>query len=229
MSLVFQILTPCTSLSARRVCPHPPPPPTKAGGTYSPGGEGGEGSIFWKTREIGLPSYSNNLSTVFPISLYLYPSPCHSLYVQIRSGLITATLVALIMSGVGVLWAYMDTTTNNNNALPSAVSNSSSLSTTTEFATALFNSSANSNSSLGGVAGGLTADNFIMFSSPPTTTDDDDDDVSSTPLPLLPPSMSPHPLWFGAVIFVGAWISMMVSTVNGASTPILVSARTSSA
>ncbi len=164
---------------------------------------------------------------VLPISLYSLPS--HFLYVQIRSGLITATLVALIMSGVGVLWAYMDTTTttnNNNNALP--VSNSSSMlsmATTTEFATALFNRSAYSNNiSLGGVAGGLTADNFIMFSSPPTTTDDDDDDVSSTPLPLLPPSMSPHPLWFGAVIFVGAWISMMVSTVNGASTPILVSA-----
>jgi hypothetical protein len=147
--------------------------------------------------------------------------------VQIRSGLITATLVALIMSGVGVLWAYMDTTTNNN-TLPSAVSNSSSLSTTTEFATALFNSSVQNNSSLGVVAGGLTADNFIMFSSSAAspTTDDDDDDVSSTPLPLLPPSMSPHPLWFGAVIFVGAWISMMVSTVNGASTPILVSTRT---
>ncbi len=40
-----------------------PPPPTKAGGTHSPGEEGGGGSIFWKTRDIGLPSYSNNLST----------------------------------------------------------------------------------------------------------------------------------------------------------------------
>ncbi len=43
--------------------PHPPlrpasPPATKAGGTHSPGGEGDGGSIFWKTREIGLPSYS---------------------------------------------------------------------------------------------------------------------------------------------------------------------------
>ncbi len=42
-------------LSARRVCP---PPATKAGGTHSPGREGDGGSIFWKTREIGLPSYS---------------------------------------------------------------------------------------------------------------------------------------------------------------------------
>jgi hypothetical protein len=32
------------------------------GRTHSPGGEGGGGSIFWKTRDIGLPSYSNNLS-----------------------------------------------------------------------------------------------------------------------------------------------------------------------
>ncbi len=44
-------------LSTRRVCP---PPATKAGGTHSPGREGDGGSIhvFWKTRDIGLPSYS---------------------------------------------------------------------------------------------------------------------------------------------------------------------------
>jgi hypothetical protein len=58
VSLVFQNIDP----------PAPSPPaslssPTKAGGTHSPGGEGGGGSIFWKTRDIGLPSYSNNLST----------------------------------------------------------------------------------------------------------------------------------------------------------------------
>jgi hypothetical protein len=35
----------------------------KARGTHSPGGEGGGGSIFWKTRDIGLASYSNNLYT----------------------------------------------------------------------------------------------------------------------------------------------------------------------
>jgi hypothetical protein len=28
------------------------------GRTHSPGGEGDGGSIFWKTRDIGLPSYS---------------------------------------------------------------------------------------------------------------------------------------------------------------------------
>ncbi len=56
------IYWPPIPLSARRVCP---PPATKAGGTQSPGGEGDGGSIFWKTREIGLPSYSNNLSTVY--------------------------------------------------------------------------------------------------------------------------------------------------------------------
>jgi hypothetical protein len=33
----------------------------------SPGGEGDGGSIFWKTREIGMPSYSNNLSTLCSI------------------------------------------------------------------------------------------------------------------------------------------------------------------
>jgi hypothetical protein len=35
---------------------------------HSPGGEGDGGSIFWKTRDIGLPSYSNNLSTTGPQS-----------------------------------------------------------------------------------------------------------------------------------------------------------------
>jgi hypothetical protein len=46
-------------LSARRVCI----PAFVAGGrTDSPGGEGDGGSTFWKTREIGLPSY-NDLST----------------------------------------------------------------------------------------------------------------------------------------------------------------------
>jgi hypothetical protein len=54
MSLVFQNIDPPS--------PSPPGecvlPPTKAGGTPSPGGEGDGGSIFWKTREIGLPSYS---------------------------------------------------------------------------------------------------------------------------------------------------------------------------
>ncbi len=63
----------CLSSSKILTPPPPSPPgecvltPTKAGGTHSPGGEGGGGSIFWKTRDIGLPSYSNNLSTVLPL------------------------------------------------------------------------------------------------------------------------------------------------------------------
>ncbi len=53
-----------TPLSARRGdCV--PPAFVGGGRTHSPGGEGGGGSIFWKTRDIGLPSYSNNLFT-FP-------------------------------------------------------------------------------------------------------------------------------------------------------------------
>ena len=31
-----------------------------------------------------------------------------------------------------------------------------------------------------------------------------------------------HPFVFGRVLFMGTWISMMISTVNGAGTPILV-------
>ncbi len=54
------------SLSSSKILtPHPPlrpasvyPPPLLGGRTHSPGGEGDGGSIFWKTSEIGLPSYS---------------------------------------------------------------------------------------------------------------------------------------------------------------------------
>ncbi len=52
--------------SSKILTPHPPlrpaslsSPRNKGGGyTQSPGGERDRGSIFWKTREIGLPSYS---------------------------------------------------------------------------------------------------------------------------------------------------------------------------
>ncbi len=48
-------MTPPIPLSARRVCT---PRLCCGGKTDSPGGEGDGGSKFWKTREIGLPSYS---------------------------------------------------------------------------------------------------------------------------------------------------------------------------
>ncbi len=61
MSLVFQNIDPPPPLSARRVCP----PPNKGGGyTIAERRGGRRGSIFWKTKDIGLPSYSNNLSTM---------------------------------------------------------------------------------------------------------------------------------------------------------------------
>jgi hypothetical protein len=63
MSLVFQnIDPPPTPLSARRVCV----PPAFVGGEDTLAGrrEGWRGQYFWKTIDIGLPSYSNNLSTV---------------------------------------------------------------------------------------------------------------------------------------------------------------------
>ncbi len=53
-----------------------PPPQQRRGVHTRPGGEGDEGvSLFWKTRDIGLPSYSNNLyahTTPFPCLLYVY-------------------------------------------------------------------------------------------------------------------------------------------------------------
>jgi hypothetical protein len=66
MSLVFQNIDP-QSPSPPGECDLPPPPHQGGGagcwggggggGTHSPGEEG-DGSIFWKTRDIGLPSYS---------------------------------------------------------------------------------------------------------------------------------------------------------------------------
>jgi hypothetical protein len=61
MSRVFQNIDPPPPLRPASVSS--PPPSTKAGGRQSPGGEGGGGSIFWQTQDIGLASYSNNLST----------------------------------------------------------------------------------------------------------------------------------------------------------------------
>jgi len=61
MSLVFQNIDPPL---------HPAsvyPPPLLRGEDTLAGRRGGWGSIFWKTRDIGLPSYSNNLSTALAI------------------------------------------------------------------------------------------------------------------------------------------------------------------
>ncbi len=61
MSLIFQNIDPPLP-SPHRECVRPPPPasPTKAGVRYTIAGRRG-GSIFWKTRDIVLPSqYSKN-------------------------------------------------------------------------------------------------------------------------------------------------------------------------
>ncbi len=70
----FFVYTELCLASSKILTPHPPlhpasvsSPRNKSGGTPSPGGEGGGGSIFWKTQDIGLASYfSNNLSTPHP-------------------------------------------------------------------------------------------------------------------------------------------------------------------
>jgi hypothetical protein len=65
--------------SSKILTPHPPlrlasvyPPPLLRGEDRlagTPGGEGDGGSIFWKTREIGLPSYSKICTLWSPASL----------------------------------------------------------------------------------------------------------------------------------------------------------------
>ncbi len=59
ISIVFQNIDPPSPSPPRRVYP---PRLCCGGRTDSPDGEGDGGSIFWKTREIGLPS-CNDLST----------------------------------------------------------------------------------------------------------------------------------------------------------------------
>jgi hypothetical protein len=71
MSLVFQNIDPPPPLRPASVSS----PPTNAGGTHLPGGEGGGGSIFWKMRNIGLPSYSNNLFTLMSVCLNCTSKP----------------------------------------------------------------------------------------------------------------------------------------------------------
>jgi hypothetical protein len=53
---------PILCLSSKILTPHPPLRPASV--SSPPGGEGDGGSIFWKTRDIGLASYSNILSTM---------------------------------------------------------------------------------------------------------------------------------------------------------------------
>jgi hypothetical protein len=57
VSGVFQTIDPPTPLSTQRVCP--PPAPKAGGAHYTLAGRwGGGGSVFWKTPDIGLASYS---------------------------------------------------------------------------------------------------------------------------------------------------------------------------
>jgi hypothetical protein len=59
--------------SSSKILTPPPPlplaPQQRQGGTHSPGGEGDGGSIFWKTREIGLPSYSKIFTLCIGVSV----------------------------------------------------------------------------------------------------------------------------------------------------------------
>jgi hypothetical protein len=65
MSLVFQNIDPPPSL--RPVSVYPPPLLGGGGGEDTLAGRRGGVSIFWKTKDIGLPSYSNFLSTLKPL------------------------------------------------------------------------------------------------------------------------------------------------------------------
>ncbi len=66
MSRVFQNIDPPLR-TASVSSPGVPPPLLRVEDTLA-GWRGGWGSIFWKTRDIGLASYSNNLSTLYIVS-----------------------------------------------------------------------------------------------------------------------------------------------------------------
>jgi hypothetical protein len=68
------------------------PPPFVAGGGHTRRAEGGGdgGSIFWKTQDIKLASYSNNLSTVLlqpvlplPLAICVLQAKCVTLDVSV--------------------------------------------------------------------------------------------------------------------------------------------------
>ena len=94
---------PPTPLSERRVCT---PRLCCGGRTHSPGGEGGGGSIFWKTRYIGLPSYSNNLSTsrAQAYTVYMYIQRCRGRCYYQTLGTVEKTQPPGIPSGEKSAW-----------------------------------------------------------------------------------------------------------------------------
>ena len=91
---------------------------------------------------------------------------CSNILKEIKSGLITSSLVSFTLSTIATVWSYNDK--DNTKILNSFVK--------IQFILCFLD----------------------IFSSDPE-----------------------HPFVFGGVIFLGTWISMMVSTVNGAGTPVL--------
>ena len=87
---------------------------------------------------------------------------------ELRSGLVTASLLSSVLAAVAVIWSFTDK------------DNASILST------------------------------WAAWSE------------NSKPVSQLCHRDPEHPFVFGGVIFLGTWVSMMVSTVNGAGTPIVV-------
>ncbi|XP_023331015.1 uncharacterized protein LOC111703346 [Eurytemora carolleeae] len=131
---------------------------------------------------------------------------------EIKSGLISATFVAVVMSTIGTTWTYFDqdslinkqnlnTTFVPDPPSPAMLYNGvqgvySSLSNSTQM---YINQSIHSSFLETSNVSGIDFENIQEISQ----------NTSSTCF------------LFGGVLFVGTWISMMVSTVNGASTPIL--------
>jgi len=131
---------------------------------------------------------------------------------EIKSGLLSASIVALVMASIGVVWAHFDNSNFPNKPQRYQVqsetmyNDDNSSSKVTFHANSLFNDDVNSSSKVTFHNSSLLND-LNNSAYPPFTARKDD--------------KNEHALLFGGVILVGTWISMMVSTVNGASTPIL--------
>lgn len=114
-----------------------------------------------------------------------------NIFKEFRSGLISASFVALVMASIGVVWAHFDHSSTTIQERSSIGENS------------LLNESSSVKQS-------------SLASQAPVYNE-----ITEIPDTNHARKTTFNAFLFGGVIFIGTWVSMMVSTINGAATPIL--------